>query len=91
MSKRRTAEQIRRLLREADRDLAKGLTVSDVCRKLGIADNTFYRWRQEHDPAKVDDSRRIRELETEVERLKRLVAELMLDKQMLQDIAKKKW
>jgi putative transposase len=80
-----------RLLREADRDLAKGLTVSDVCRKLGIADNTYYRWRQQHDPAQVDEARRIRELEVEVERLKLLVAELLLDKRMLQDVAKKKW
>jgi transposase-like protein len=91
MSKRRTAPQIVRLLREADRDLAKGLTVTDVCRKLGIADNTYYRWRQEHDPAKIDDSRRVRELQGEIDRLKKLVAELMLDKQMLQDIAQKKW
>jgi putative transposase len=89
MSKRRTADQIVRLLREADRDLAKGLTITDVCRKLGIAGPTYYRWRQEHDPAKVDDARRVRELESEVERLKRLVAELMLDKQMLKDVAKK--
>ena len=91
MSKRRTADQIVRLLRDADRDLAKGLTVADVCRKLGIAENTYYRWRQQHDPAKVDDARRVRELETEVERLKLLVAELLLDKKMLQDVAKKKW
>ena len=91
MSKRRTAEQIQRVLREADRDLAKGLTVGDVCRKLGISQNAYYRWRQRFDPAQVDDARRARELATEVERLKRLVAELMLDKQMLQDIAKKKW
>jgi putative transposase len=91
MSKRRTAAQIVRLLREADRDLAKGLTVADVCRKLGIAENTYYRWRQLHDPAKVDDARRVRELEAEVERLKLLVAELLLDKKMLQDVAKKKW
>jgi putative transposase len=91
MSKRRNAEQIVRLLREADRDLAKGLTVADVCRKLGIAENTYYRWRQQHDPAKVDDARRVRTLETEVERLKLLVAELLLDKRMLQDVAKKKW
>jgi putative transposase len=91
MGKRRTAEQIQRLLREADRDLAKGLTVSDVCRKLGISGNTYYRWRLVHDPAEVDEARRIRELSIEVERLKRLVAELMLDKQMLQDVAKKKW
>jgi putative transposase len=91
MSKRRTAEQIQRLLREADRDLAKGLTVGDVCRKLGVSQNTFYRWRQRFDPAQADDSRRVRQLEVEVERLKRLAAELMLDKQMLQDVAKKKW
>ena len=91
MNKRRTAEQIVRLLRDADRDLAKGLSVADVCRKHGIAQNTYYRWRQEHDPAKVDDGRRVRQLEAEVDRLKRLVAELLLDKQMLQEVAKKKW
>jgi putative transposase len=91
MGKRRTAEQIQRLLREADRDLAKGLTVSDVCRKLGVSGNTYYRWRQIHDPTEVDEARRVRELSLKVERLKRLVAELMLDKQMLQDVAKKKW
>ena len=79
------------LLREADRDLAKGLTISDVCRKVGIAETTYYRWRQRHDPAQVDTDRRCRELELELDRLKRLVAELLLDKQMLQDIAKKKW
>jgi transposase-like protein len=91
MTKRRTADQVIRFLREADRDLAKGLTVADVCRKLGIAENTYYRWRQLHDPAKVDDARRVRELQHEVDRLKRLVAELLLDKQMLQEVAKKKW
>lgn len=91
MAKRRTAEQIQRLLREAQRDLAKGLTVGDVCRKLGISEQTYYRWRERFDPAQVDETRRLRELDIEVERLKRLVAELMLDKQMLQDIAKKKW
>ena len=91
MKKRWTADQIARMLREADRELAKGLTVPDVCRKLGIAQATYYRWRQRHDPARVDDDRRRRELEREVERLKRLVAELMLDNQMLQGLAKKKW
>jgi putative transposase len=91
MGKRRTADQIKRLLREADRDLAKGLTVSDACRKLGVSENTFYRWQQRHNPAQVDDGRRVRELEVEVERLKLLLAEVMLDKQMLQDVAKKKW
>ena len=91
MKKRWTADQIARMLKGADRELAKGLTVPDVCRKIGIGQATYYRWRQRHDPARVSDDRRRRELESEVERLKRLVAELMLDKQMLQDIAKKKW
>jgi putative transposase len=91
MGKRRTREQIERLLREADRDLAKGLTVGDLCRKAGISENTYYRWRLRFSPSKVDEGRRIRELESEVERLKLLVAELLLDKKMLQDVAKKKW
>jgi putative transposase len=91
MGKRKDAQQIQRLLQDADRDLAKGLTVTDVCRKHGISGNTYYRWRQRFDPAQVDDARRVRELESEVDRLKRLVAELLLDKQMLQEVAKKKW
>jgi putative transposase len=91
MDKRRTREQIQRLLREAGRDLAKGLTVGDVCRKLGVGQSTFRRWRQSNDPTKVNDGQRIRELQVEVERLKLLVAELLLDKRMLQDVAKKKW
>jgi putative transposase len=91
MRKRRNAEEVARLLRDADRDLAKGLTVSDFCRKVGVAETTYYRWRQRNDPKQVDSERRCRELEHEVERLKRLVAELLLDKTMLQEVAKKKW
>jgi len=91
MGKRRTKEQIERLLREADRDLLKGLTVGDFCREAGISQNTYYRWRLRFNTAKVDEGRRVRELESEVERLKLLVAELLLDKKMLQDVAKKKW
>jgi putative transposase len=91
MGKRRTREQIERLLREAERDLNTGLTVGDFCRKAGISQNTFYRWRLRFASAEQDDSRRVRALESEVERLKLLVAELLLDKKMLQDIAKKKW
>jgi putative transposase len=91
MGKRRTKEQIERLLREAERDLNKGLTVGDFCRKAGISQNTFYRWRLRFAAVEQDDSRRVRALESEVERLKLLVAELLLDKKMLQDVAKKKW
>jgi putative transposase len=89
--RRRTADEVARLLRDADRDLAKGLTIGDICRKLGIAHKTYNRWRRRHDPSQSNAERRCRELEVETERLKRLVAELLLDKQMLQDIAKKKW
>ena len=46
MSKRRTADEVTRLLKDADRDLAKGLTVSDFCRKVGVAQTTYYRWRE---------------------------------------------
>jgi putative transposase len=91
MSRRRTAEEVTRMLRDADRDLAKGLTVSDICRKQGIAETTYYRWRQQLAPETNDCERRCRLLEGEVDRLKRLLAEVMLDKQMLQEIAKKKW
>jgi len=91
MGKRRTKEQIERLLREAGHDLGKGLTVGDFCRKAGISQNTYYRWRLRFDSAKGDEGRQIRQLEAEVERLKILVAELLLDKKMLQDVAKKKW
>ena len=88
MRRRWTADEITRLLREADRDLAKGLTVSDICRKHGIGQSMYYRWRQKRDPDKVDTDRRCRELELEVDRLKKLVAELLLDKTMLQDVAR---
>lgn len=91
MGKRRKPDEIRRLLGEAERDMARGLSVADVCRKMGVSENTYYRWRQRFDPAKPDESRKVKELQSEVERLKLLVAELLLDKRMLQDVAKKKW
>ena len=91
MKKRRTADEDARVLGYLDRNLAEGRKSADVGGRGNIAETTYYRWRQRHDPAQVDADRRCRELEGEVERLKRLVAELMLDKQMLQDIAKKKW
>ena len=89
MSKRRTDDEVTRLLKDFDRDLTKGLTVADICRKHGIAMTTYYRWRERHNPATVDNDRRCRQQEVEIERLKRLVAELLLDKTMLQDVAKK--
>ncbi len=89
MSRRRIAQEVAHIMCEAGRHLAKGLTVPDICRKVGIAQTTYYRWRQQYAPDQVDSDRRCRELEFEVNRPKKLVAELLLDKQMLQDTAKK--
>src|SRR5262249_22350601 len=89
MRRRWTADQITRLLKEADRDLAKKLTVSDICRKHGISQSMYYRWRDKRDPKQADVDRQRREMEIENDRLKKLVAELLLDNQILQDISKK--
>jgi putative transposase len=91
MKKRSTAQKVARLLRDADRDLAKGLTVSEICRKHDIAETTYYRWRQRFAPSQVDAARRCRELELEANRLKKVVAELLLDKTILEDIVSKDW
>jgi putative transposase len=56
-----------------------------------VSEATYHRWRLAFSPARADDARRVKQLESEVARLKELVAELMLDKRMLQDVAKKKW
>jgi putative transposase len=91
MGKRKKPDEIKRLLAEAERDLARGLSVADVCRKIGVSQVTYHRWRQRFRAAKPDPSRQVKELLSEVARLKVLVAELLLDKRMLQDVAKKKW
>jgi putative transposase len=91
MGKRKRPDEIKRLLAEAERDLARGLTVADVCRKIGVSEATFHRWRQRFNAAAPDESWHVKQLESEVARLKELVAELLLDKKMLQDVAKKKW
>ena len=87
MRRRRTTEEVARLLREADRELAKGLTDFDICHRTRINEATYYRCRQDNDRGQVGSDRWYRELEPELDRLKRLVAELLLDKQMLQHAA----
>ena len=89
--KRLTPEQIIRLLRQAEVELAQGRTVSEVCRGLGVSEASFYRWRTEYGGLKVDQVRRVKELERENARLKRAVAELTLDKQILKEAAEGKY
>jgi putative transposase len=86
-----TPEQIIHKLRAAEVDLASGLTIGQVCQKLAISEQTFHRWRQHYGGMKADDAKRLKELEVENERLKRLVAQLALDKQMLQEVVQKKF
>ena len=87
-SKRYTAEQIVNKLREAEVELSKGQTIPVVARKLGITDQTYYRWRREYGGLKVDQAKRLKELEQENARLKRLVADQALDIAILREAAR---
>ena len=83
--KRYTPEQIIGKLREAEVALGQGETAGQVCRTLGIAEQTFYRWRREYGGLKVEQARRLKALEQENTRLRRAVADLTLDKLILQE------
>ena len=89
--KRFSVEQIINHLREADVLLAQGRTVGEVCRRIGVSEQTYYRWRKEYGGLKVGQARRLRDLEAENARLKRAVAELTLDKQILKEAAEGNW
>ena len=81
-----TQEQIAFALRQAE----SGTAVGEVCRKMGISENTFYRWKRKYEGLGVAEIRRLKQLEEENRRLKQLVADLSLDKEMLQDVLRKK-
>ena len=83
-----TAEQIIGKLREAEILLSQGSTVAEASRKLGVTDHTYYRWRREYGGMRVEQARRLKELEKENIRLKRLVADVSLDNAILKEVAK---
>ncbi len=85
--KRHTAEQIIAKLREAEVELAKGQPLVDVVRKLEISEQSYYRWRKEYGGLRVDQAKRLKEFEKENARLKRLVADQMLDNAILKEVA----
>lgn len=89
--KRHSPEQIIRKLREAEGLLAEGRTIAEICQRLEIAEQTFHRWRNQYGGMKVNDTKRLKELETENTGLKKLVAELSLDKRILEEALKGKW
>jgi len=85
--KRFSEEQIIRILKEGD---AVG-NVREVCRQYNVTEQTFYRWRNKYGGMEVSDAKKLKGLEKENAQLKKLVAELTLDKRMLQDVLSKKW
>jgi len=81
-----TQEQIAFALRQAE----SGTSIGEVCRKMGVSENTFYRWKRKFEGMGVAELRRLKQLEEENRKLKNLVADLALDKEMLQDVLRKK-
>lgn len=80
---KRTVEQIIAKLREAEVALFQGRTVAEVCRSLGVTERTYYRWRKEYGGLKIDQARRLKELEQENTRLRKAAANLTLEKWIL--------
>jgi transposase-like protein len=85
--KRFSAEQIVALLRQIEVATVQGKSISIACREAGISDQSYFRWRKEYGGLELDQARRMKDLEKENARLKRLVADLSIEKQVLKDIA----
>lgn len=83
--KRFSAEQIVDKLREAEVEIAKGMTIGQVCKKLGISEQTYYKWRREYGGMRTDQAKRLKELEQENARLKKLIADQALDNAILKE------
>lgn len=83
--KGRSTEEIIAALREAEVKLGQGETVGKICRGLGVSEQTYYKWRREYGGLKIDQVKRLKELERENERLKKAVSELTLDKLILKE------
>ena len=82
-----TEEQIIRIIQENE----TGITVKDICRKHGISDATYYKWKSKYGGMNVSDARKLKHLEDENRRLKKLLADLMIDNDALKDVLSKKW
>lgn len=89
--KRHKPEQIINLLREAEVALSQGKKVGEICRHLGMSEQSYYRWRREYGGLRIEQAKRLKELERENARLRRAVADLTLDKQILKEAASGNW
>jgi len=89
--RRHTPEQVIRKLREAERLIAEGKEIPEVCKALEVSEQTFHRWRNQYGGMKADDAKRLRELERENASLKRIVADKELENVALKEIAKGNW
>lgn len=89
--RRHTPEQVIRKLREADRLLGEGKAIPEVARALEVSENTYHRWRNQFGGMKADDAKRLKELERENARLKRIVADQVLENQALKEISRGNW
>lgn len=85
--KRYTEEQIIAILKEAE----AGIPVKELCRKYGMSDGSFYTWRAKYGGMEVSEAKRLRQLEDENRKLKKLLADTMLEKAALEDVVQKKW
>ena len=89
--RRNTPEQIIRRLREADRMLGEGKSIPEVAKALEVSEATYHRWRNRYGGMRADDAKRLKELERENARLKRIVADQLLENQALREVAKGNW
>jgi transposase-like protein len=90
-AKRYSVEQVVAKVREHEKLQGQGLTIPQACKRIGISDQTFYRWRLKYGALKEDEAQRLKALEQENGRLRRIVAELTLEISMLKDLQKSKW
>jgi len=86
--KSNTPEQIINKLREAEIQLSQGITIAVICKRIGVTEQTYYRWRKEYGGMRVDQARRLKDLEQENSRLKRVVADFALDNAILKEAAR---
>lgn len=91
MKPKHSPEQIVKFLREAEGKLASGKTVDEVCREIGVSDATYYNWRKTYGHLKVDQAKRFKDMQKENARLKKLVADLSLDKAILKEALEGKY